>query len=89
MALSTLKKIAPLFSQSFLKLWQVARMTVAVEVGSQKVFGHNFQTVVIPTGGGSGKRPDFRCRKLLKFVECILGGMYWKCWETTTIVIER
>lgn len=72
MVLSTLKKIAPLFSQSFLKLWQVVRMIVAVEVGSLEAFGHSFQTAVILMGGGSGNGPDFRCRKLLKFVACIL-----------------
>ncbi|XP_060170094.1 BTB/POZ and MATH domain-containing protein 4-like isoform X2 [Lycium barbarum] len=82
MALNTLKKIAPLFSQSFLKLWLVARMIVAVEVESLEVFGHSFQTVLIPTEGGSGNGPDFRYRKLLNllyWMDVYWGRICWKC----------
>ncbi|MCD9644056.1 hypothetical protein HAX54_032028 [Datura stramonium] len=92
MALNTLKKTAPLFSQSFLKLWLVARMIAAVEVESLEVFGHSFQTVVIPTGGGSGNGPDFRYRKLYKFV---VFNVYWRggcagnVGKLQTIVLNR
>ncbi|KAM3303308.1 hypothetical protein P3S67_014338 [Capsicum chacoense] len=48
-----IRRTVPLFSQSFLKLWQVVRMIVAVvvEVESLEGLGHSYQTVATPTEG--------------------------------------
>ncbi|KAM3398688.1 hypothetical protein P3S68_002204 [Capsicum galapagoense] len=68
-----IRRTVPLFSQSFLKLWQAVRMIVAVvvEVESLEGLGHSYQTVAIPTEGESTNGPDFRYRKLLNLFYCV------------------